>query len=130
MKVMVIDDSKTMRNIQKNILTQLGHTEIEEACDGQDALSKVDAFKPDLVHVVNPVSLGLAGIRYARRRKVPLVHAVVVCDTGLVTEAELDAHARKTIGGYKLPKSWTLQSEPLPLSDHPLCRSGQFVGLG
>ena len=44
------------------------------------------------------------------------VHAFVVCTPGSVTEAELDAHARKLIAGYKVPKSWTLQSEPLPLS--------------
>ena len=49
MRVMVVDDSKTMRNIQRNVLTQLGYTELEEACDGQDALSKVGAFKPELI---------------------------------------------------------------------------------
>jgi chemotaxis response regulator CheB len=48
MRIMLIDDSKTMRNIQKLRPQQLGHTEIEEACDGQDALSKVGAYKPDL----------------------------------------------------------------------------------
>ncbi|MEO0602436.1 MAG: response regulator [Myxococcota bacterium] len=51
MRVMLIDDSKTMRNIQKGILTQLGHTEIEEAADGLDALSKVNAFDPELLLV-------------------------------------------------------------------------------
>ena len=51
MKIMLIDDSKTMRNIQKGVLAQLGHTEIEEACDGQDAMSKVAAFQPDLILV-------------------------------------------------------------------------------
>jgi len=51
MKVMLIDDSKTMRNIQRNILLQLGFKEIEEACDGQDALSKVSAFAPELLLV-------------------------------------------------------------------------------
>ena len=44
------------------------------------------------------------------------VHAFVVCAPGAVTEADLDAHVRKTIAGYKVPKSWTLQTEPLPLS--------------
>ncbi len=48
MKVMLVDDSRTMRNIQKSILTSLGHQTIE-ACDGQDALSKVKADKPDLI---------------------------------------------------------------------------------
>jgi len=51
MKVLLIDDSKTMRNIQKSVLSQLGHTDVEEACDGQDALSKVGAFQPDLLLV-------------------------------------------------------------------------------
>ncbi|MBC7835157.1 MAG: response regulator [Phycisphaerales bacterium] len=51
MKIMLIDDSKTMRNIQESVLAQLGHTAIEEACDGQDALSKIGAFQPDLILV-------------------------------------------------------------------------------
>jgi len=51
MKVLLVDDSRTMRKIQKTVLAQLGHTDIEEACDGQDALSKVWAFKPDLLLV-------------------------------------------------------------------------------
>ncbi len=51
MKILLVDDSKTMRNIQKSVLAQLGYTTIEEACDGQDALSKVNAFQPDLMLV-------------------------------------------------------------------------------
>lgn len=51
MKVLLVDDSKTMRNIQKGILTQLGYSELEEACDGLDALSKVGAFGPELLLV-------------------------------------------------------------------------------
>lgn len=44
------------------------------------------------------------------------VHAVVVCEPGAVTDEELDAHARKSIAGYKAPKSWSFQTESLPLS--------------
>ena len=51
MKVLLVDDSKTMRNIQKGILTQLGYSELEEAADGLDALSKVGAFAPELLLV-------------------------------------------------------------------------------
>ena len=40
MKILLVDDSKTMRNIQRNVLSQIGTHEVEEACDGQDALSK------------------------------------------------------------------------------------------
>ena len=49
MRVMLVDDSKTIRRIQRSILEQLGYTEIEEACDGQDALSRVAAFQPTLI---------------------------------------------------------------------------------
>jgi len=38
------------------------------------------------------------------------------CNPQEVDTASLEAHARKTIAGFKVPKSWTLQSEPLPLS--------------
>ncbi len=49
MRVMVIDDSKTMRNIERSILNQLGYNEVEEASDGQDAMTKVAEFNPDLL---------------------------------------------------------------------------------
>ncbi len=49
MKILLIDDSKTMRNIQKSVLTQLGYSQVEEACDGNDALSKAAKFGPDLI---------------------------------------------------------------------------------
>lgn len=51
MKIMLVDDSKTMRNIQRNILTQLGMGEIVEAVDGQDALVKIKLENPDLLLV-------------------------------------------------------------------------------
>ncbi len=51
MKVLLVDDSKTMRNIQKGILAQLGYSQIEEAADGLDALSKLGAFSPELLLV-------------------------------------------------------------------------------
>jgi two-component system chemotaxis response regulator CheY len=69
-RVMLIDDSKTMRSIQRTMLTQLGVEEIEEAEDGQDALSKIGAFRPDLVLVDwnMPVMDGLAFVKQARAR--------------------------------------------------------------
>lgn len=49
MRIFIIDDSKTMRSIIRNTLAQIGYTEVEEACDGADALGKVGAFNPDLI---------------------------------------------------------------------------------
>ncbi len=34
---------------------------------------QLDAFRPDLIHVLNPVSSGLAALRYARQRRVPVI---------------------------------------------------------
>jgi len=44
------------------------------------------------------------------------VHAVVVCGLGSVRAEELARHARRAIAGYKVPKTWTLQRDPLPVS--------------
>jgi len=51
MRIMLIDDSKTLRNIERAILKQMGYEDLEEACDGRDALAKVGAFKPELLLV-------------------------------------------------------------------------------
>ncbi len=51
MKIMVVDDSKTMRMIVKRTLRQAGygsHT-VEEAANGKEALDSIKASKPDLV---------------------------------------------------------------------------------
>ncbi len=41
MKVLVVDDMSTMRRIVKNIMKQLGFNNLEEAENGQDALTKL-----------------------------------------------------------------------------------------
>ncbi len=50
MKVLLVDDSSTMRRIQKTQLTNLGISEIIEAGDGEDALGKLEGNMPvDLI---------------------------------------------------------------------------------
>ena len=45
------------------------------------------------------------------------VHAIVVPKDGVtLTEDEILEHARKTIAGFKVPKSVAFRTEPLPLS--------------
>lgn len=49
MKILLVDDSTTMRRIQKNTLGSLGFTDVDEAEDGQDAVAKVGKAPYELV---------------------------------------------------------------------------------
>jgi len=49
MKILVVDDFSTMRRIVKNILKQLGYENIDEAEDGAQAYSKLQAGNYDFV---------------------------------------------------------------------------------
>lgn len=91
MRILLIDDSKTMRNIQKSVLKQLGYTEIEEACDGQDALGKIDAFKPELCLVDwnMPNMDGLTFVKTFRQndKSTPLIMVTTEAEKARVIEA-------------------------------------------
>ncbi len=49
MKFLVVDDFSTMRRIVRNLLKELGFTNVHEAEDGADALQKLDGGQFDFV---------------------------------------------------------------------------------
>ena len=49
MKFLVVDDFSTMRRIVRNLLKELGYTNVDEAEDGQIALTKLQAGGFDFV---------------------------------------------------------------------------------
>ncbi|MEM6393699.1 MAG: response regulator [Planctomycetota bacterium] len=91
MKVLLVDDSKTMRNIQKGILAQLGYSDLEEAVDGLDALSKVNAVNPELLLVDwnMPNMDGLTFVKKYRGNggKAPIIMVTTEAEKSRVVEA-------------------------------------------
>lgn len=70
MKVLIVDDSSTTREMERGILAQLGcsQEEIEDAASGEEGLNKVTTFNPDLVLVDGrmPDMDGVAFVRAIR----------------------------------------------------------------
>jgi two-component system, chemotaxis family, chemotaxis protein CheY len=91
MKILLVDDSKTMRNIQKAVLAQLGYNDITEACDGQDALSKAAVVRPDLMLVDwnMPNMDGLTFVKAWRtsNKQTPIIMVTTEAEKSRVIEA-------------------------------------------
>ncbi|MCC2643189.1 MAG: cheY [Nitrospira sp.] len=79
MKILVVDDMSTMRRIVKNILKQLGFNNLEEAENGQDALTKLQADSYGFVvsDWNMPVMMGIDLLRAIRAdeklKKIPVL---------------------------------------------------------
>jgi two-component system chemotaxis response regulator CheY len=84
MKILLVDDSKTMRNVQKSVLSQLGYTDVVEAADGLDAITKVGAVKPDLI-LLDWNMPNMDGLTFVQKYRTQGGKALVVMVT---TEAE------------------------------------------
>lgn len=91
MKILLVDDSKTMRNIQKSVLAQLGHSDVVEACDGVDALSKASAGAFDLMLVDwnMPNMDGLTFVKQYRAKgaKTPIIMVTTEAEKSRVVDA-------------------------------------------
>ena len=48
-KILIVDDAKFMRTLVKDALTQGGHEIVGEAENGNQAVEKYKALRPDLV---------------------------------------------------------------------------------
>jgi len=91
MKILLVDDSRTIRNIQKNVLAQMGYTDILEAADGVEALKLLESETPDLVLVDwnMPNMDGLTLVSRIRQKDtaLPLIMVTTEAEKGRVIEA-------------------------------------------
>lgn len=91
MKVMIVDDSSTIRTLITSILGRLGAVETETARDGEDALSKVFSFMPDLILLDwnMPKMSGLDFLKQFRKRDktTPVIMVTTESEKSRVIEA-------------------------------------------
>jgi len=91
MKIMLVDDSRTIRNIEKNVLSQLGYTDIMEAGDGVEALSQLETGMPDLFLIDwnMPNMDGLTLVKKIREqdKNVPIIMVTTEAEKTRVVEA-------------------------------------------
>ncbi len=91
MRVMLVDDSKVMRGVERSVLTKIGVSEVEEAGDGAEALQKLDAFRPELILLDwnMPIMNGLAFLKAVRAqgRKTPIIMVTTEAEKSHVMEA-------------------------------------------
>ena len=67
MRVLIVDDYKTMLRIMRNLLKQLDFENVEEAIDGTAALEKLHEFKGDFGLVISDWNMEpMTGIQLLR----------------------------------------------------------------
>ena len=101
MKFLVVDDFSTMRRIVRNLLKELGFTNVDEAEDGQIALQKLNSLPFDFV-VTNWNMPNMDGLTLLQNiRATPsLKHLPVLMITAEAKKENIIAAAQAGASGY------------------------------
>jgi len=101
MKILVVDDFSTMRRIIKNLLRDLGFTNVSEADDGSTALPMLQNGDFDFV-VTDWNMPGMQGIDLLReiRKDDKLKHMPVMMVTAEAKKEQIVAAAQAGVNGY------------------------------
>lgn len=101
MKVLVVDDFSTMRRIVKNLLRDLGFTNIQEADDGSTALPMLKEGDFDFV-VTDWNMPGMQGIDLLKaiRADASLAHIPVLMVTAEAKKEQIVMAAQAGVNGY------------------------------
>ncbi|WP_247741818.1 chemotaxis response regulator CheY [Endozoicomonas sp. G2_1] len=101
MRVLVVDDFSTMRRIVKNLLRDLGFTNIQEADDGSTALPMLQNGEFDFV-VTDWNMPGMQGIDLLKaiRADAKLAHIPVLMVTAEAKKEQIVMAAQAGVNGY------------------------------
>lgn len=101
MKFLVVDDFSTMRRIVRNLLKELGFTNVDEAEDGQVALQKLNSLPFDFV-VTDWNMPNMDGLTLLQKiRATPsLKHLPVLMITAEAKKENIIAAAQAGASGY------------------------------
>lgn len=101
MKILVVDDFSTMRRIVRNLLKELGFSNVHEAEDGVDALRKLRAEAFDFV-VSDWNMPNMTGIELLReiRKDAALKHLPVLMVTAEAKKENIIEAAQAGASGY------------------------------
>lgn len=101
LKILVVDDFSTMRRIVKNLLNELGFTDISEADDGKTALPMLQAGGFEFV-VTDWNMPGMAGIDLLKaiRADDKLKHLPVLMVTAEAQREQIIEAAKAGVSGY------------------------------
>jgi two-component system, chemotaxis family, chemotaxis protein CheY len=102
MKCLVVDDSATMRRIVVNALKSLGHNDLVEATDGNDALTKVDESIEFIITDWNMPSMGGLELVKALRGNPKTASTPVMMVTTRSVEQDILQAAEAGVNGYIL----------------------------
>ncbi len=90
-KIMIVDDAAFLRAMLKDILVGAGHEVVTEAGNGQEAVERYMAFKPDVVtmDITMPVMEGVEAVKQIRKfdPKANIVMCSAVGQRNLIIEA-------------------------------------------
>ncbi len=100
-KILVVDDFSTMRRIIKNLLRDLGFTNVEEADDGKTALPILKTGRIDFL-VTDWNMPGMTGIDLVKtvRADENLSHIPILMVTAEAKREQIIAAAQAGVNGY------------------------------
>jgi len=108
LKILLVDNSRTIRNLQKNVLKQLGHDDVLEAEDGIQALKVFKEQCPDLI-LVDWNMPNMDGITLVRKiRQMNNAVPMIMCTTESEKSRVLEA-IKAGINNY-IVKPFTIES--------------------